>query len=113
MRSQTKTPPSEYIEIHWTCGDLEEARRIATGLVEARHVACAQIIPIVESIFVWNGVVQGARESKVVLKTRADKYDVVRDFIQERCAYEVPEILSVSIQRGNEEYLSWLKASTC
>ncbi len=41
----------EFIEIHWTSGSIDEARKVARYLVQERYVACAQITPWVESIF--------------------------------------------------------------
>ena len=35
----------EFIEIHWTSGSIDEARKVARYLVQERYVACAQISP--------------------------------------------------------------------
>ncbi|MEC7840311.1 MAG: divalent-cation tolerance protein CutA [Chlamydiota bacterium] len=103
---------SEYIEIHWTSGSIDEARRVCRYLVQERLVACAQIIPWVESIYMWNNQLETAQESKVVLKTRLEFFDKIKESITENCSYDVPEITYTVIDDGNKEYLDWLKTST-
>jgi periplasmic divalent cation tolerance protein len=105
-------PMTQYIEIHWTSGSIDEARKVARYLVQEGHVACAQIIPWIESIYMWDNQLHTTQETKVILKTRDAKYDVVRDYIIANCKYEVPEITRVDIVDGNKEYLDWMAAST-
>jgi len=100
---------SEFIEIHWTSGNLDEARKISRYLVQERLVACAQITPWIESIYLWNGQLETTQESKIVLKTCKDYYDQIKKVILENCTYQVPEITYQHIDGGNEEYLSWLR----
>lgn len=102
---------SDFIEIHWTSGSIDEARKISRFLVQERYVACAQIIPWIESIYMWNNQLETTQESKVVMKALADNYEDIKKIIQENCNYQVPEITFQSIDGGNEEYLSWLRGS--
>jgi periplasmic divalent cation tolerance protein len=103
---------SEFIEIHWTSGTLDEARKISRYLAQERLVACAQIIPWVESIYMWNNQLETTQESKVVLKTRAENYDKIKEIIEQNCKYEVPEITYTVIDGGNKMYMNWLQEST-
>ncbi|WP_068470157.1 divalent-cation tolerance protein CutA [Candidatus Protochlamydia phocaeensis] len=102
----------EFIEIHWTSGTLDEARRISRYLAQERYVACAQIIPWIESVYMWNNKLETAQESKVVLKTRAENYNKIREIIEQNCKYEVPEITWFKIEGGNKSYMEWLQEST-
>lgn len=102
----------KWIEIHWTTGTLDEARRVARFLVQERYVACAQIIPWIESIYRWNGQVETSQESKVVFKTREQHYAMIRKTIEQNTTYEVPEIIWFKIEGGNTPYLSWLEENT-
>lgn len=103
---------TQFIEIHWTCGNLDEARKISRYLVQERLVACAQIIPWIESIFMWNNQEDTAQESKITFKTRSEHYEKIRRIIEENCTYEVPEITYTHIDGGNEPYMNWLLEST-
>jgi periplasmic divalent cation tolerance protein len=100
-----------YIEIHWTSGSLDEARKISRYLTQERLVCCAQIIPWLESIYMWNNQLETSQESKVVLKTRLENYDKIKEIIKQNCSYQVPEILYFIIGGGNREYLEWMNAS--
>lgn len=101
-----------FIEIHWTSETLDEARRVCRYLVQERYVACAQIVPWIESVFMWNNNLETAQESKVVLKTRLENYEQIREIIEKNCKYEVPEITWFKIEGGNKPYLDWLSEST-
>jgi periplasmic divalent cation tolerance protein len=102
----------QLIEIHWSCGSIDEARKVCRYLVQERYVACAQIIPWIESVYMWNNQLETEQESKVVLKTRRNKYELIRDIILDNCTYEIPEITYVTIDGGNDDYLNWLIEST-
>lgn len=102
---------SNFIEVHWTSGSLDEARKVARYLAQERIVACAQIIPWIESIFQWNNQLETAQESKIIFKTILENYDLIKKIIIENCSYEVPEITYVQIDGGNQEYLEWMKES--
>ncbi len=102
----------EFIQIYWTCGSLDEARQISRSLVEEKLVACANIIPWIESIFLWDEQIDTSQETKVIFKTQRALFDSVKKAILNRSKYEVPEILMVPILGGNQEYLDWLAQNT-
>ncbi len=103
---------SEYIQIYWTCGSLDEARQISRFLVEQKLVACANIIPWIESVFLWDEQLDTAQETKVIFKTLYSQFEAVKEAILARSKYEVPEILMVPILGGNQEYLDWVAQNT-
>ncbi|MCC5831434.1 MAG: divalent-cation tolerance protein CutA [Chlamydiales bacterium] len=103
---------SDFVQIYWTCGNLDEARQVARYLVEKNLVACANIIPWIESIFLWNEELDTAQETKVIFKTKASQFEAVKEAILARSKYEVPEILMVPIVDGNREYLEWVAQNT-
>lgn len=102
----------DFIEIQWTSGSIDEARKVSRYLVQERLVACAQIVPWVESVYMWNNQLETSQESKIVLKTRLEHFETVKQVIVDHCKYEVPEVTYHSIEGGNQEYLEWILAST-
>ena len=66
---------SEFIEIHWASGSIDEARKISRFLVQERYVACVQITPWIESIYLWNGQLETSQESKIVMETLELSYN--------------------------------------
>lgn len=99
------------IEISWTSGSLDEARSVARKLVENKLVACAQITPWIESLYLWNQKLEIGQESKVVFKTAEDKFEEVKRTILEEAKYDVPEITYVRVVGGNSAYLEWVEES--
>lgn len=102
----------EFIEISWTSGSIDEARKVSRYLVQERYVACAQIIPWIESVYMWNNQLETSQESKIVFKARLENYDKIREIIEKNCRYEVPEITWSHIEGGNKKYMDWLEEST-
>jgi len=98
------------ILILWTCKNLDEARGIVKELLDQRLIACASIIPQVESLFRWQGKIEHAQECKVFLKTVRRQFTHVRDFILDHCSYEIPEMIELKIEQGNPAYLAWLQS---
>lgn len=102
---------SEYIEIHWTAGSLDEARKISRYLVQERLVACAQIVPWIESVYMWDNQLETGQESKIIFKTKKELMDQVKEVILDNSSYDVPEITAVAIISGNDSYLKWMEES--
>ena len=69
----------QWIEIRWTSGSIDEARRISRYLVQERFVASAQIIPWVESITLLDNKLETTQESLVVLKAPAQHFEKIRE----------------------------------
>jgi periplasmic divalent cation tolerance protein len=103
---------SKYIEIHWTSGSIDEARRISRFLVQERLVASVQIIPWIESIYMWNNQLETTQESKIMLKAPAENYSKIEKIILDNSTYQVPEIIFYSIEGGSASYLDWLSECT-
>lgn len=100
-----------FIEISWTSGSLDEARRISRFLVQERLVASAQIIPWIESIYMWNNQLETTQESKIVLKANLDNYKEIEKIIIENSSYEVTEIIYHDIEGGSDAYMEWMKTA--
>ncbi|MDB2614063.1 divalent-cation tolerance protein CutA [Chlamydiales bacterium] len=103
----------QLIEIHWTTSSIDEARRVSRYLVQEKLVACSQIIPWIESVFIWNDQLDTAQESKVVFKTLTTHFEAIKKIILENTQYEVPEITSFIIDEVNAPYKEWLLDTIC
>jgi periplasmic divalent cation tolerance protein len=100
--------PDEHIQVVTTASSADEARRIATALVEERLAACVQIVGPIESIYRWQNKIETATEWQCSIKTRRHHYDAIEAVIRRLHSYDVPEILAVPIVAGSEAYLKWL-----
>ena len=54
---------AELVVAFSTAGSPEEARRIATALVDEQLAACVNIVDNIHSIYRWQGAIESAAES--------------------------------------------------
>lgn len=91
-----------------TVGSEEEAHKIAELLVNEKKAACVNIVPEIDSIFSWEGKIDSAQESLLLVKTRASLFPEIVELVKRMHSYEVPEIIALPIIAGSEDYLKWL-----
>jgi len=89
----------------------KKARELARALVQNRLAACVNIIPGLYSIFRWQGKIDKANEFLLLIKTTKPLFPALLNFLKNRHPYKVPEIVSLPIQGGNQEYLRWIETS--
>ena len=94
-----------------TASSHDEAARLAGTLVEERLAACATLMPAVESIYRWEGQVESATETLLLLKTTLDQLAALEARLKELHSYQVPEFLVLNVESGSPAYLDWLAAS--
>jgi periplasmic divalent cation tolerance protein len=102
----------EFVLILVTVSSQQEGLSIARSLVNSRLAACVNIISGLRSIYRWQGKIWDEGELLLLIKTRMALFEQVEAKIREIHSYEVPEIISISITRGSEPYLDWLREST-
>ena len=94
------------------CPDEETANAIALALVEAKLAACVNILPRVQSLYRWQGVVESATEIPLFIKTSADRYAALEAAIRELHPHAIPEIIALPVSHGLPAYLNWVTAET-
>jgi len=98
----------DYIVVFITTNTAGEAQRIATLLLEQRQAACVNIIPEVDSRFWWKGELDSARESLLIIKTKASLLSGIINLVKSVHSNTVPEIIALPIIGGNQDYLDWI-----
>jgi periplasmic divalent cation tolerance protein len=91
-----------------TCPDLQTAERLGAALLERHLIACVNILPGAISMYEWKGKVEREHECVLLMKTRADAFDALREAVVELHPYELPEIIGVPIEQGLSDYLTWI-----
>ena len=99
--------PSEIVIFITTDAD-EEAHKIAELLLDKRKAACVNIVARVDSLFWWQGKLDSAQESLLIIKTKASLLPEIISLVKRVHSYEVPEIIALPIIGGNEDYLKWI-----
>jgi len=92
-----------------TAGNEEEAATIARSVVEQRLAACASIVPLIRSVYRWQGQIHDEQECLVIIKTATSQYEALQERVRELHSYEVPEIISFPVARGLPQYLDWVR----
>ncbi len=95
-----------------TAPDLKTARALAKAALAKKLIACANLVPRVESHYVWRGKMERATEVLLLLKTRKSKLAALEKLIVAEHPYDTPEFLVLPLAAGNEKYLGWL-AENC
>jgi periplasmic divalent cation tolerance protein len=91
-----------------TVGTEDQANSIAREIVARRLAACVNIVPGVRSIYRWKGKICKDGELLLVIKTMEGELASIAATIRELHSYELPEILSFRVARGDERFLEWI-----
>lgn len=100
------------IVVMTTFDRAEAAQEMANRLIERRLAACVQVIGPVLSTYRWEGKLENAREWLALIKTRAEHWPKIEQYMRERHGYETPEILAVPVAAVSEKYMGWLMSQT-
>ncbi|MBY8981957.1 MAG: divalent-cation tolerance protein CutA [Candidatus Lokiarchaeota archaeon] len=92
-----------------TVSSEEEAKKIATYLVENKVVACVNIINNIASIYTWEGKMEQSKEHLLIIKTSEEKSDELIHTIESLHSYDTPECIGIKIEKGSQKYLKWIK----
>jgi periplasmic divalent cation tolerance protein len=94
-----------------TAPDLKAARALARAALEARLVACANLVPRLESHYWWRGRLERSAEVLIFFKTAKGKLAGLERLILARHPYDTPEVLALPLDSGTPRYLSWIVES--
>ena len=100
-----------YVIVLVTAPDLKIARQLAKSALKARLVACANLLPKIESHYWWQGKLECGAETLVLFKTTRAKLAALEKLILARHPYDTPEFIVLPVTTGNQRYLDWLAAS--
>lgn len=99
---------TDKIVVLCTCASPDEARRIASSLIEKRLAACVNLAPPVRSIYHWKGAVEETEEILMIIKSSRLLFERLRGEIARLHSYEVPETIAIPIIEGAASYLAWM-----
>ena len=94
-----------------TAKDALEAKTISDQLLEKKLIACANIVEGVQSVFWWQGKIDQAKETLIILKSKQDLFKKIVKTVKAHHSYAVPEIIALPIIDGNPDYLKWIDES--
>jgi periplasmic divalent cation tolerance protein len=92
-----------------TIGVGERAEQLARQLVDERLAACVNVHPPMVSVYRWKGAVERDTECQMVIKTTRDRLGALEARLREIHPYELPEVVVLAVESGNDAYLRWVK----
>ena len=102
----------DYNVIFCTVPSKDDGKKIGNILVKERLAACVNIVNGLTSIYEWKGELCDDSECLMIIKSRKVLFENIKKRIVENHPYELPEIISLSIDDGLEPYLDWISENT-
>jgi periplasmic divalent cation tolerance protein len=109
MTAMTET---QHVLVLTTLPADADAPAFAAALIEARLAACVNVLPVMESIYRWEGSIERDAERQMLVKTSRDRTNALWERVRELHPYDVPEFIVLPITDGNDAYLRWIGEST-
>ena len=102
----------EYVLVLTTLPADADGAAFGRSLVDERLAACVNLLPLMDSVYRWEGRVEREIERQIVIKTARERIVALWDRVRELHPYEVPEFVVLPIVDGNDAYLRWVGEST-
>ena len=100
-----------YAIIFTTVSTKKEGYAIANELVQNKLAACVNIVPKVHSVYEWDNQIQNDEELLLLIKTTKEREKDIYHTIESLHSYDIPELITIPINRGSQPYLQWLENS--
>src|SRR5271156_1499436 len=104
-------PAATFSIVLVTAPDLKTARALVKVTLQKKLIACANLIPKIESHYWWQGKIDSAAEVLMILKTQKSKLAALEKLILAKHPYDTPEFLVLPLSAGSKKYLDWLARS--
>ncbi|XP_067867969.1 protein CutA homolog isoform X2 [Heterodontus francisci] len=92
-----------------SCPNEQVGKVIARTIMEKKLAACVNILPKMFSMYNWDNEITETTEVLMVIKTRSSKMHKLTEFIRSVHPFEIPEVLSLSVDQGNPLYMKWIE----
>ena len=86
----------------------KEAPELARTLLEERLIACANLLPGVQSLYWWEGKIDAGSETLLILKCPARNVKRLMHRVKELHSYSTPEILALHVAQAHPLYAAWV-----
>ena len=104
-------PPAAAIQVlslATTVGGEDDARRLASDLLEQRLAACVQIDRL-ESHYRWQGALCAEAEWRLTIKSTPDKLVALQAFLASEHPYDLPQVVWQVLEAA-PAYAAWVRA---
>jgi len=103
-------PATKFTLVLVTAPDLKIARALAKAALQAKLIACANLVPKIESHYWWQEKIESSAEVLLILKTQKSRLAALEKLVLAQHPYDTPEFLVLPLVAGSKKYLAWLAA---
>ncbi len=96
---------AEHIVVLITTDSQEEVDKLSRGLVESKLAFCVNSVPGIQSTYFWEGKLCVDKEFLLIVKTRASRFEDLKQWIEINHSYDVPEVIAIPIVDGLDSYI--------
>ena len=104
-------PASDLQLVLVTAPDLEAARGLARGLLEARLAACVNLVSQIESHYWWQGKIDSSQEVLMLIKTTSAQIPELERAVLDHHPYDTAEFVVLPAAGVTEKYWRWVQDS--
>lgn len=109
---QVRVETEPICEVVITADDEGWLLDFTRALVRDRLAACGQHVAGVRSVYLWQGAVEEAVETRVMLHTRASLVPAIVERTRAEHPYAVPCVLALPVAQADPDYRGWVLEST-
>ncbi len=91
---------------------MDEAKSIASFVIEKRLAAGVNIFPEVHSIYHWQGKIENSCECVCIFKTMQENYAKLEKIILEKHSYVTPCIVALPVNGAHADFAKWVQDET-
>jgi periplasmic divalent cation tolerance protein len=95
-----------------TAPDLKTARKLARSALKARLIACANLVPGIESHYWWQNKIETGTEVLLLLKTTIPRLAALERLILAEHPYDTPEFIVLRVAGANSRYWRWWRENS-
>ncbi len=99
---------AKFCQLWLTCEDKKEASKIAKVLLKKRLIACAKQMPVT-SEFHWQGKIDQANETLLLMESREDLFDKVEAEVAKLHSYNTFVLEAVPVSKVSKDAQKWLE----
>ncbi|XP_049629040.1 protein CutA homolog isoform X1 [Suncus etruscus] len=101
--------PGTYSVVFVNSPNEQIARDMARAILDKKLAASVNILPKTSSLYFWNGVIEENTEILLLIKTKTSKVQLLSGYIRLMHPFEIPEIFSLTMDKGDQHYFKWLE----
>ena len=107
-------PMNEIVLVYTTWPDVAVAETVGAEAVSERLAACANVLAPMRSIYRWQGAIEEATETPMLLKTTRAHAAALKDFLVARHPYDTPAVVALDVlaDASHGGFLEWVAAET-